>query len=81
MQTGLAPLDVLALATLGAARIERRDAASGSIAVGKDADLVLVDGDPAAHIGDVRRVLTVVKAGVVYDSAAVFATVAVRPWK
>ena len=81
VQTGLAPLDVLALATLGGARIEHVDGRSGSIAVGKDADLILIDGDPAARIGDVRRVVTVVKAGVVYDSRAVLAAVSVRPWK
>jgi imidazolonepropionase-like amidohydrolase len=58
----------------------RRDGRSGSIAAGKDADLILVDGDPLARISDVRRVVTVVKDGVVYDAAAVYQTVGVRPW-
>jgi cytosine/adenosine deaminase-related metal-dependent hydrolase len=77
---GIAPGDVLQAATLGAARVMRRDGRSGSIAAGKDADLVLVDGDPLARMSDVRRVVTVVKDGVVYDAAAVYATVSVRPW-
>ena len=46
---------------------------------GKDADLVLVDGDPIARMSDVRKVVTVIKAGAVYDAAAVYATVGVRP--
>jgi imidazolonepropionase-like amidohydrolase len=41
----------------------------GSIAAGKDADLVLVNGNPAAKISDVENVDTVFKDGVGYDSA------------
>ncbi|MBS0361027.1 MAG: amidohydrolase family protein, partial [Proteobacteria bacterium] len=43
---------------------------SGSIEVGKRADLVLVAGDPLADISDLRRVTKVVRAGELYDSAA-----------
>jgi hypothetical protein len=81
VEAGIPAGDVLQLATLGAARVMRRDGRTGSVAAGKDADLVLVDGDPLARIGDVRRVVTVVKGGVVFDSAAVYATVGVRPWR
>ena len=76
---GIPAGDVLQAATLGAARIMKRDGRTGSIAAGKDADLVLVDGDPLARIGDVRRVVTVVKDGVVFDSAQVYGTIGVRP--
>jgi imidazolonepropionase-like amidohydrolase len=41
----------------------------GSIAPGKDADLVVVRGNPAADIHDVEEVETVFKDGVGYDSA------------
>jgi hypothetical protein len=51
---GLSPGEVLQIATLRAARTAKRDQSSGSIAVGKDADLVLVAGDPLLDIGDVR---------------------------
>jgi imidazolonepropionase-like amidohydrolase len=44
-----------------------RDRDLGSIAPGKLADVILVDGDPAASISDIRRVTTVVKDGVVYE--------------
>lgn len=42
----------------------------GSIAPGKDADLVLVKGDPSANIADIENVDTVYKDGIGYDPAA-----------
>jgi imidazolonepropionase-like amidohydrolase len=44
------------------------DGESGSIEVGKRADLVLVDGNPLENISDLRRVVSVVKDGRMYDS-------------
>jgi len=80
VQSGIPAADVLQMATLGAARVLRREERSGSIAPGKDADLILVDGDPLARIGDVRRVVTVIKAGVVFDSATLFEAAGIRRW-
>jgi imidazolonepropionase-like amidohydrolase len=40
----------------------------GSIAAGKNADLVVVKGDPATHIADVENVEIVFKDGIGYDS-------------
>ena len=40
----------------------------------------MVDGDPLTRLSDLRRVVTVVKGGVVFESAAVYASVGVRPW-
>ena len=40
----------------------------GSIAVGKQADLVLIKGDPSKNIDDIEKVETVFKDGVGYDS-------------
>ena len=65
-QAGIPPAGVLKLATLGAARIMKRDSELGSIAPGKLADVVLVDGNPVANISDVRKTVVVVKNGVVY---------------
>jgi Amidohydrolase family len=66
-------------ATLGPARIMKRDHESGSIAPGKFADFILVDGDPAARIGDIRRVVLTVKGGVVYDPAEIYRSLGVKP--
>jgi imidazolonepropionase-like amidohydrolase len=38
---------------------------AGTVDVGKDADLVLLDGDPLADIRNTRRVVAVVRGGVV----------------
>ena len=78
-EAGIPNAEVLYMATLGAARVMGRDKTTGSIAVGKDADLVIVDGDPIARMGDIRKIVTVIKAGIVYDSAAVYAAVDVKP--
>jgi hypothetical protein len=69
VEAGIPAPDVIALATLGAARVVRHDKEWGSIAAGKLADLVLVDGKPDVQISDVRKPVTVVKGGVVYACA------------
>jgi imidazolonepropionase-like amidohydrolase len=55
-----------------------RDDRLGSIAPGKLADLVIVDGDPTVHISDVRNVRTVIKDGNVFDAGAVAASIGVK---
>jgi hypothetical protein len=70
VEAGIPAQDVLYLATLGSARVAQEDKDSGSIAVGKRADLVLIDGDPVARIGDVRRTQLIFKAGVIHDARA-----------
>lgn len=52
---------------------------AGSIAVGKRADLVLLDGDPVRDLGALRNTAVVVCRGMVYDPAELFAAVGVRP--
>ncbi len=76
---GIPSPKVLQLATLGAARVMKQDQERGSIEVGKLADVILIDGNPAAHVGDVRRVKTVVKDGVVYQTADLDRAVGVQP--
>jgi imidazolonepropionase-like amidohydrolase len=56
-----------------------RAADLGTIEPGKLADLVLVDGDPTVDIGDIRRVVTVVKGGRVYDPAAIYRALGIEP--
>ena len=47
----------------------------GSIAVGKNADLVVVKGDPSAHIADIEQVEIVFKDGLGYDPKRLLASV------
>lgn len=79
VDSGIPAPEVLRIATLGAARVMRRDQDLGSIAPGKLADMVLVDGDPTARISDVRRVVLTVKDGITYDPNAIWATLGVKP--
>jgi enamidase len=66
-EEGFTPLEAIRIATLNGATYLGRDARVGSIAVGKQADLVVVAGDPSKTIADVRKVETVFKQGVGYD--------------
>jgi len=78
-EAGIPAPKVLQLATLGAARAMKRDQDLGTIEPGKLADVILVDGDPSAHIGDIRRVRTVVKDGIVYQSSDLYRAIGVKP--
>jgi imidazolonepropionase-like amidohydrolase len=67
---GLTPAEALATATIIPARNVQADKRTGSIAVGKEADLLLVDGDPEKNIGDLRHVDQVMSDGVLMDGDA-----------
>jgi imidazolonepropionase-like amidohydrolase len=67
---GLTPAEALATATIIPARNVKADKRTGSIKAGKEADLVLVDGDPEAKIGDLRHVDKVMSDGVLMDGDA-----------
>ena len=67
VEAGFSPLDAIRIGTLNGAAYLGRDARIGSIAAGKQADLVVIDGNPAAAIADVRKVDTVFRQGIGYD--------------
>jgi imidazolonepropionase-like amidohydrolase len=62
VEAGLTPAEALQTATINPARLVNA-ASRGSIAVGKQADLVLVDGDPSKHMGDLRHTVWVMSDG------------------
>jgi imidazolonepropionase-like amidohydrolase len=70
VEAGMTPLDVLTIATLNAARYLGVENELGSVAVGKLADLVLVDADPSTDIRNAARIVRVFKGGVPIDRAA-----------
>ena len=72
---GLTPLEAIRVGTLNGAISLGRERTIGSIAVGKNADLVLIKGSPDKNIADIENVVTVFKDGVGYDSAKIFASV------
>ena len=70
VQAGLSPAQALAAATIVPARLVGQESKTGSIKVGKAADLALVDGDPSARIGDLRQTRTVMLDGKLLDADA-----------
>jgi enamidase len=69
VESGFTPLEAIRIGTLNGATFLGRSDKVGSIALGKQADLVIVTGDPSRRIADVRNVLMVFKQGVGYDPA------------
>jgi imidazolonepropionase-like amidohydrolase len=67
---GLSKAAAIQTATINVARMVGADKRTGSIVVGKEADVILVDGDVSRDLGALRRVLTVVSDGVVMDGDA-----------
>jgi imidazolonepropionase-like amidohydrolase len=68
VQGGMTPLQAIQSATIVSARAMKKEADSGTIEAGKRADLILVDGNPLTNISDLRRVVSVVTNGRLYDS-------------
>jgi len=77
-EAGIPAAEVLRMATLTAAQIMKRDDELGSVAPGKLADLILVNGDPTANISDIRKIDTVIKGGAVMYPAEPYLAVGIR---
>ena len=75
LEAEFTPTEALQVMTLNGARVLGVDDELGSIEAGKLADLVLIAGDPVADPFEIRRVVTVFKDGVGYDSAKLIASV------
>lgn len=67
---GLTPLGVLQAATLNPAKALRATDSLGTVAAGKLADLVLLDGNPLADIRNTQKIVAVVANGRYFDRAA-----------
>ena len=67
---GLPPAAVLKAATINGARALGVVDRLGSIEPGKLADMYIAEGNPLEDISTARNVRVVIKAGVVYDPAA-----------
>ncbi len=65
--SGFTPLQAIKICTLNGATYLGRADRIGSVEVGKQADLVVIDGNPAARIDDIEKVALVFKQGVGYD--------------
>ena len=75
VEAGFTPVEAIKIASFNGAKFLGQTDSLGSIAVGKLADLVLIDGNPAQNIADVEKVSIVFKNGIGWDSAKLVASV------
>lgn len=68
VEAGFSPVEAIKIATLNGATYLGRDKQIGSVAAGKNADLIVLKGDPSKQISDIENVEIVFKDGVGYDS-------------
>jgi hypothetical protein len=80
VQAGLTPSQVLQIATWNGAKYAKVLAERGSIAPGKVADLVLIDGDPTRDISAIRKVAMVLKGDKAYYPSEVYTELGVKPF-
>jgi imidazolonepropionase-like amidohydrolase len=75
VQGGFTPIEAIHVATQNGAISLGRQASIGTIAAGKNADMVLIHGNPIRNINDIENVVTVFKDGVGYDSKKILDSV------
>lgn len=80
VEAGLTPVEALQVATRDAARIAGVADDRGSIAAGKRADILLVDGDPTRDIAAIRQVALVLKGDRAYAPAALYEDMGIKPF-
>jgi hypothetical protein len=78
-RAGIAPPEVLRMATWTPALVMGVNKDRGVIVPGKLADMILVDGDPTKDIRDINKVTTVIKGGKVYDPTAIEKALGIAP--
>lgn len=78
VEAGFSPVEAIQIATLNGATYLGQQDRIGSIAEGKNADLVVIKGNPAARIADIENVEIVFKDGVGFDSPRLFESVKQR---
>ena len=78
VEAGFSPVESIKIATLNGAIYLGRDKQIGSVAAGKNGDLVVVNGDPSKQISDIENVELVFKDGVGYDPRKLLDSVKAR---
>ena len=69
VEAGFTPVEAIHIATENGARFLGEESRIGTVAAGKQADLILIHGDPTKDIADIEKVEIVFKDGIGYDSA------------
>jgi imidazolonepropionase-like amidohydrolase len=69
VEGGFTPVEAIRIATSNGAKLLRQQDRIGTVTAGKQADLVVIGGNPAARIGDIRKIMLVFQDGAGYDPA------------
>jgi imidazolonepropionase-like amidohydrolase len=75
VEAGFTPLEAIHIASANGAEFLGESGRIGTLAPGKQADLVVIHGNPAENIADIEKVETVFQDGVGYDSAKLIESV------
>ena len=75
VEAGFTPVQAIQIATENGSKYLGQQDRIGTVAAGKQADLVLIKGDPSKNIEEIENVETVFKAGIGYDSAKLIESV------
>jgi imidazolonepropionase-like amidohydrolase len=75
VEGGFTPIEAIQIATANGAKFLGELDRIGTVSAGKQADLVVINGNPAARIADIRNVKLVFKEGVAYDPAKLLESV------
>jgi hypothetical protein len=75
VEAGFSPVQAIQIATENGAIYLGQQDRIGTLMPGKQADLVLIKGDPSKNIEEIENVETVFKAGIGYDSAKLIESV------
>ena len=77
-EAGFSPAEAIKIATLNGAIYLGRQKEIGSVTTGKNADLVVIKGDPSKQISDIENVEIIFKDGIGYDSQKLLNSVSRR---
>jgi len=79
-KAGIPNIDVIRIGTLESARVVGNASNTGSIAEGKDADLILIDGDPIKNIGDIRKASLVIQGDRAFQPEKIYQSLGIKPF-
>ena len=79
VKAGFTPMEAIQAATIVPARVMKLDKESGTVEVGKRADVVILDANPLEDIHNTRKVEYVITNGVMYNCAELWKSVGFKP--
>jgi imidazolonepropionase-like amidohydrolase len=79
VKAGFTPLEAIQAATIVPAKVMKRDNETGTIEVGKRADIAIYDANPLKNISNIRSVSAVISRGYYYQSAPLWRSVGFKP--